>query len=140
MITRLSVSRQGTAGRYGLDIFLKGTSCQYQQYGVYSTHIQGAVMEPFNKITGFEWDSGNEQKNLKHAVVPNEVEQVFLNEPLLVLNDLKHSYRELRYHALGRTTDGRLLHITFTIRTNRIRIISARDMHRKERVIYEQET
>ncbi len=97
-------------------------------------------MEPFNKITGFEWDSGNEQKNLKHAVVPNEVEQVFLNEPLLVLNDLKHSYRELRYHALGRTTDGRLLHITFTIRTNRIRIISARDMHRKERVIYEQET
>ena len=96
-------------------------------------------MEPLNKITGFEWDSGNEQKNVKHGVVPPEAEQVFLNEPLLVLDDLKHCDRELCYHALGRTTDGRLLHITFTIRTNKIRIISARDMHRKERVIYEQE-
>jgi uncharacterized DUF497 family protein len=97
-------------------------------------------MEPFNKITGFEWDSGNEQKNVKHGVTTAEAEQVFLNEPLLVLDDLKHSDSETRYHALGQTTEGRLLHITFTISTSKIRVISTRDMHRKERAIYEQET
>ena len=97
-------------------------------------------MGPFEKITGFEWDKGNEQKNVKHGVTPAEAEQVFLNEPLVVLDDLKHSDTEQRYHALGQTGEGRLLHITFTIRTNMIRVISARDMHRKERAIYEQET
>ncbi len=97
-------------------------------------------MGPFDKITGFEWDSGNESKNVKNGVAPAEAEQVFLNEPLIVLDDLKHSNTEQRFHALGQTGEGRLLHITFTIRTGRIRVISARDMHRKERAIYEQET
>jgi len=97
-------------------------------------------MGPFEKITGFEWDKGNEQKNVKHCVTPAEAEQVFLNEPLVVLDDLKHSDAEQRFHALGQTGEGRLLHITFTIRTNMIRVISARNMHRKERAIYEQET
>jgi len=97
-------------------------------------------MGPFEKITGFEWDKGNEQKNVKHGVTPAEAEQVFLNEPLVVLEDLKHSDTEQRFHALGQTGEGRLLHITFTIRTNMIRVISARNMHRKERAIYEQET
>ena len=96
-------------------------------------------MGPFERITGFEWDKGNEQKNAKHGVSPAEAEQVFLNEPLVVMDDLKHSGNELRFHALGQTSDGRLLHITFTIRTTLIRVISARDMHRKERAIYEQE-
>jgi uncharacterized protein len=96
-------------------------------------------MGPFERITGFEWDKGNEQKNAKHGVSPAEAEQVFLNEPLVVMDDLKHSGNELRFHALGQTGDGRLLHITFTIRTTLIRVISARDMHRKERAIYEQE-
>lgn len=94
----------------------------------------------FDKITGFEWDKGNEQKNVKHGVTPAETEQVFLNEPLVVMDDLKHSGNEQRFHALGQTTEGRLLHITFTIRTTMIRVISARDMHRKERAIYDQET
>lgn len=96
-------------------------------------------MGPFEKITGFEWDKGNHQKNTKHGVMPAEAEQVFLNEPLMVLDDLKHSEVEQRFHALGQTSEGRLLHITFTIRTSKIRVISARDMHRKERAIYEQE-
>jgi uncharacterized DUF497 family protein len=55
------------------------------------------------------------------------------------MDDLKHSDSEQRFHALGQTGDGRLLHITFTIRTTMIRVISARDMHRKERAVYEQE-
>ena len=96
-------------------------------------------MELFDRITGFDWDKGNEQKNAKHGVTPVEAEQVFLNEPLVVLDDVKHSAAEPRFHALGQTSEGRLLHVTFTIRTNRIRVISARDMHRKERAVYEQE-
>jgi uncharacterized protein len=96
-------------------------------------------MGPLERITGFEWDKGNEQKNVKHGVAPVEAEQVFLNEPLVVLDDLKLSDVEQRFHALGQTSEGRLLHITFTIRPSKIRIISVRDMHRKERTIYEQE-
>jgi uncharacterized DUF497 family protein len=96
-------------------------------------------MGPFDEITGFDWDKGNEQKNVKHGVTPAEAEQVFLNEPLVVLDDPKHSDTEPRFHALGQTGAGRLLHITFTIRATKIRVISARDMHRKERAVYEQE-
>ena len=71
-----------------------------------------------------------------------EAEQVFFNQPLLLLDDAKHSRHEPRYHALGRTDQGRLLHISFTLRNaqTRIGVISARDMHRNERAIYEQET
>ena len=77
--------------------------------------------------------------NFNHAVSIAEAEQVFFNTPLLILEDLKHSRRELRFHALGKTDKVRQLHITFTLRHARekIRVISARDMHRKERAIYE---
>jgi uncharacterized DUF497 family protein len=69
-----------------------------------------------------------------------EAEQVFFNAPLLLLDDAKHSQQEARHHALGRTDGGRLLHLTFTLRKSGslIRVISARDMHRKERTIDEQ--
>jgi uncharacterized DUF497 family protein len=93
-------------------------------------------------ISGFEWDSGNARKNEKHGVTAAEAEQVFFNQPLLLLEDEKHSQDEPHFHALGHTHDGRLLHITFTMREagTLIRVISARDMHRKERTIYEQAT
>ena len=93
-------------------------------------------------ITGFDWDSGNARKNEKHGVTAAETEQVFFNQPLLLLEDVKHSRSEPRFHALGRTHDGRPLHITFTLRGagTLIRVISARDMHRKERACYEQAT
>jgi uncharacterized DUF497 family protein len=92
------------------------------------------------KITGFEWDDGNARKNEKHDVSTAESEQIFFNAPLLMLADPKHSAGERRFHALGKTDQGRLLHIAFTLRHAgaKIRVISARDMHRKERVIYEQ--
>ena len=90
----------------------------------------------------FEWDVGNLMKNEKHSVSDAEAEQVFFNEPLLVLNDSAHSGSEARWHALGRTNERRLLQVTFTLRANgtRVRIISARPMHRKERKVYEQAT
>ena len=69
-----------------------------------------------------------------------EAEQVFFNLPLLLLDDASHSQKEHRLHALGKTDEGRTLHITFTLRQSGqlIRVISARDMHRKERTIYDQ--
>lgn len=92
------------------------------------------------QVTGFDWDEGNVRKNAdKHHVSQSEAEAIFFNEPLLVLEDAKHSQTEVRYHALGETDDARWLHVTFTLRQGGtlIRVISARDMHRKERAIYE---
>lgn len=99
-------------------------------------------MIDFNKITHFNWDDGNTRKNEKHGVSMAESEQVFFNAPLLLVADLKHSQAELRYHALGKSDHGRTLHITFTLRDmgESLRVISARDMNRKERSIYEQAT
>jgi len=92
------------------------------------------------RVTAFDWDEGNARKSVdKHDVSQSEAEQVFFNQPLLVLVDEEHSEHEARYHALGITNDTRLLHITFTLRatSSLIRVISARDMHRKERIVYE---
>ena len=99
-------------------------------------------MIALTRITGFDWDKGNARKNEKHGVSMAEAEQVFFNAPLLVLEDLEHSSSEPRFHALGKTDDGRLLHITFTLRHmgEKIRVISARSMHRKERTSYEKAT
>lgn len=98
-------------------------------------------MIDFDSIIGFEWDDGNRRKNAdKHDVSPAEAESIFFNDPLIVAEDKKHSAKELRLHALGMTIENRLLHVTFTLRQNgtMIRVISARDMNRKERKIYEQ--
>ena len=94
------------------------------------------------KITDFDWDEGNARKNDKHGVSTAEAEQVFFNQPLLLIADTIHSQGEPRFHALGKTNEARTLHITFTLRNagEKIRVISARDMHRKERTIYEQTT
>lgn len=93
------------------------------------------------KITGFDWGSGNSRKSAeKHDVSQSEAEQLFFNSPLLLSPDVKHSQKEVRIHALGKTDAGRQLHVTFTLRGGGtlIRVISARDMHRKEKVVYEQ--
>jgi uncharacterized DUF497 family protein len=99
-------------------------------------------MLDLTRLEGFDWDEGNSRKNAeRHEVSQAEAEQVFFNDPLLVVADQKHSATEPRYHALGRTDDDRRLHITFTLRREAtlVRIISARDMHRKERARYEKE-
>jgi len=98
-------------------------------------------MIDFDRIAGFEWDDGNRRKSAdKHDVSSAEAESVFFNDPLFVVEDEKHSENEPRLNALGRTIENRLLHITFTLRQSgtMIRVISARDMNRKERKIYEQ--
>jgi len=90
------------------------------------------------KITGFDWDAGNAKKSLdKHAVTGGESEQVFLNALVKVLFDPAHSKTEPRFHAFGQTDVGRFLTVSFTIRNNLVRVISARPMSRKERKFYE---
>jgi uncharacterized DUF497 family protein len=95
-----------------------------------------------DRVVGFDWDHGNARKSAeKHGVSQAEAEQVFMNEPLLLSEDRRHSVAERRFHALGRTSDGRRLNVTFTLRgeNSLIRVVSARDMNRKERKHYEQD-
>ena len=90
------------------------------------------------KCTGFEWDDGNLLKNwVKHGVSAPECEQIFFNKPLITGHDKKHSQKEFRIFALGQTDAGRLFFVVFTIRNELIRVISARNMNRKERKVYE---
>jgi uncharacterized DUF497 family protein len=87
---------------------------------------------------GFEWDAGNLSKNAaKHAVSCREAEEIFFNQPLIVAPDPAHSQTEIRFRVLGRTNTQRLLHLNFTLRGNKLRIISVRPMNRKERTHYE---
>ena len=89
------------------------------------------------RVEGFDWDQGNIEKNWeRHKVGFIECEEVFFDRPLVVAEDTSHSKFEGLYYALGRTNDDRHLFVVFTIRNNKIRIISARDMNRKERRVY----
>lgn len=90
-----------------------------------------------HECAGFDWDEHNSQKIWeKHKVTPWECEQIFFNQPLIVLEDIDHSQREERFYALGRTDRGRRLYAVFTLRGKMIRVITARDMSRKERRVY----
>lgn len=91
------------------------------------------------KLIEFDWDKGNIDKNwLRHKVDFKECEEVFFNKPLKTFYDIKHSQKEDRFVALGLTNKDRKLYIIFTIRNYKVRVISVRDMSRKERRLYEQ--
>jgi uncharacterized protein len=93
--------------------------------------------DPLAACTGFEWDEANSQKNWDcHRVTPEEAEDVFFHEPLMVRGDVRHSRQERRYYALGQTGHGRCLFVAFTIRGTLLRVISVRDMNREERSAY----
>jgi uncharacterized protein len=97
-----------------------------------------AFPEVLARRTGFEWDDGNVGKNWElHRVSQTESEQAFFNRPVLVAADERHSDQEPRYAALGRTNAGGHLVVVFTARGTLIRVISARDMSRRERRVYE---
>lgn len=95
-------------------------------------------MRDLSGIKEFEWDKGNIDKSYeKHEIAPNESEEVFLDENLKVLRDVKHSRKEERFIALGRTFENKLLFAVFTIRKDKIRVVSARPANRKEKKHYE---
>jgi len=91
-------------------------------------------MEEIFLETEFDWDIHNTNKiQEKHRIQPSEAEEVFFDIGHIILPDPTHSIAEERYIILGKTKTGRLLFVVFTKRSNKIRIISARDMSRKER-------
>ena len=97
------------------------------------------MVDEFERFLGFQWDAGNIDKNLlKHQVHNWECEQIFFNEPLVILDDPEHSLSERRWAAFGHTDGGRPLTVIFTEREKLLRVISARDMNRKEREAYEE--
>jgi len=93
--------------------------------------------DPLEQCVGFDWDEANAQKNWdRHHVTPEEAEDVFFREPLVVRGDVRHSKTEQRYYALGQTRQERRLFVAFTIRRKLIRVISVRDMNRNETETY----
>lgn len=99
------------------------------------------MSEILEQCTGFQWDRENSGKNwIRHRVTDSECEQVFFNKPIISADVIKHLKTEKRWYALGRTDQSRYLFVVFTIRKNLIRIISARDMNKKERKIYHEQS
>lgn len=95
-------------------------------------------LDVLSKSIGSEWDEHNSNKIwIKHHVSPSECEQTFFNVPLIIFDDIDHSAIEKRYYALGCTDGTKYLFIAFTLRNKKIRVISARNMNRKERKEYE---
>lgn len=92
-------------------------------------------MIELNDIVGFEWNKGNKDKNFdRHKVTIKEAEEVFNSQPYIVL---RTAYlNEERFQMFGESKE-RLLTTIFTIRKNKIRIISSRDMSKKQRDFYE---
>lgn len=109
-------------------------NCTYPIYTWSMTDPADLLFE----CTGFQWDEGNAEKNwIRHQVSRAECEELFFNEPLIVAPDIKHSTREPRFYVLGQTDEGRRLFAVFTIRDRFIRVISARDMNKREEKEYE---
>ena len=89
-------------------------------------------------LIGFDWDDGNIYKNEeKHRLNYKVIEEVFFNEPLLVIEDFSHSMDECRCVAFGKDDKNNKIMVVFTTRTNKIRVISARLMTKKEKKFYE---
>lgn len=89
-------------------------------------------------VEGFDWDEGNIAKSLvKHHITPEQSEEVFLDPNLVTLDDPEHSSTETRFLTIGKSREGKLLSVVFTLRRHRIRIISARRASHKEQKLYE---
>jgi uncharacterized protein len=97
-------------------------------------------MTTLEKCLEFEWSKGNIGKNIKHSVGDREAEEVFFDKKKKIFKDILHSKKEERFRIIGKTKTGRILFVVFTVRQNKVRIISARDLNKKEVRLYEKET
>lgn len=96
-------------------------------------------MIDWGKTKSFEWDKGNADKSYqKHGITTNQAEEIFLDENLEIIKDIKHSQKEKRFIAVGKTFQNKVLFVIFTVKKDKIRIISARIANKKERDRYEQ--
>lgn len=97
-------------------------------------------MIDLNKISRFQWDRWNLDKSYKkHGITPNETEEVFLDEGVKIEKDIKHQEQEKRFIAIGKTTENKMLFVVFTIRADKIRIISGRMTNKKEKEVYQKD-
>lgn len=95
-------------------------------------------MQVKSKAIEFEWDKGNLDKSyFKHGVTPKETEEVFVDGESLRIPDAKHSQNEERFNLIGKTLEGKNIFIAFVFRGRKVRVISARRMHREEVEKYE---
>ncbi len=92
-------------------------------------------------LDGFEWDQANIAHIAGHDVATEEAEDVFFDPNHVTLDDKKHStVAERRFIIIGKTESGRLLYQAFTLRGKKIRVISSRDINKKEVNLYEKTT
>jgi len=104
---------------------------------IHNATIKNEGGRTIKNVVGFEWDNGNKGKNfLKHKIRDEECEEVFFDHKKKILMDKIHSGKEERHILIGKTKKQKLIFLVFTIRKNKVRIISARDQHRKEKIIY----
>lgn len=98
-------------------------------------------MKIFKEPLGFDWDKGNQDKNfLQHQVTDEECEEVFFDVKKRILKDILHSDKENRFILIGQTKKQRILFMVFTLRKDKVRVISARDLNQKERRLYEEKS
>lgn len=92
----------------------------------------------WGKIKGFDWDKGNFDKGYqKHGITPKESEEIFLDANLQIIKDIGHSQEEQRFIAVGRSFKKKILFVVFTLRKNKVRVVSTRLANKKERRYYE---
>ena len=87
----------------------------------------------------FDWDAGNRTKSAtKHSVKTEEAEEVFTIGQAVPLGvQISPLAQEERLGIVGATSEGRILHLVFTLRDGKVRPISARPAHKKEKELYE---
>lgn len=96
-------------------------------------------MIDLSRLKSFEWDKGNLDKSYKkHGITPKEAEELFIDPDVILLDDIRHSQKEERFAAIGKITSGKVIFTVFTVRKDRIRIVSTRAANQKERRKYEQ--
>lgn len=88
----------------------------------------------------FQWDKGNINKNKKHNIDDKEAEEPFFDKRKIIYKDRFHSEKEERFILVGKTRKEKLLYLVFTKRGEKIRLISARNINRKEVYLYEKKT
>ncbi len=97
-------------------------------------------LHKLEKILEFEWDEANISHIAKHHVLPKEAEEVFFDKNNVQHQDIKHSTTEKRFLIVGKTKKGKLLYQIFTLREEKIRVISSRNINKKEVTLYEKKT
>lgn len=94
-------------------------------------------MRVVKKAFDLDWDKGNSEKPKQHGLTLEETEEAFFDENKIIFGDWKHSITEQRITLLGKTKRGKLLNVTYTVRGNKIRVITARPTNKKEVNLYE---